>query len=91
MITVRPFLRVGNLKAPGMGGFVIRDSYDFVIKNCRDPYAVDNVNSILHSTHSDNNYAELRLYVTGNPFEGFLLGSFQKIKVGKKYKWVLTP
>ena len=43
MITITPVLRVGQLKKVGMGGFQVRDSYDFALKDWDDPYAVDNL------------------------------------------------
>lgn len=90
MITVTPVIHIGNLVD---GEFIELESYDMEIQNWSDPFMVDSLNEILNNVAVRTlKYAELRLHITGTPHDaGFLLGSFQKVKLkGKGYKWQLT-
>jgi hypothetical protein len=80
MITVTLTLVLGQLKA---GKFVAWDSVDMEIINFNKEHACENINHILADfTDKGNlNYAELRFHVTGVEHEGFLIGSFRRMKI----------
>lgn len=90
MITVCLRLNVGVLEKGKLQFF---DSTDLEIKNFREDIACDNVNSLLkdYNNYSDVKYAELRMHASGCHKDGYLIGSFKKIKLKNKgFKWIIV-
>jgi len=90
MLGVNLVLSIGVLK----GSFQAHESYDLDFNSADDPYDTDNVNTLLASSDDLYDYAELRFTWTGLRHNGFLVGSFKKIKTntkdGRRYRWILT-
>lgn len=92
MVNVGLNLRMGHFKS---GHFTEWDNVDFEIDDPLDDVRCDNLNDWLN-TNADPicTYAELRLCINVINHDGFLIGSFRKIKVktkdGQKLRWILT-
>lgn len=87
MITTTLTLAIGSLVKKK---FVLWDSIDMEILDFSKA-SVENVNDLLRDFISEGNYAELRFHVTGVEHEGFLIGSFRRIKTKNRgYQWQLT-
>lgn len=88
MITVELVLSVGTLSC---GRYDVYHSYDMEIQSYDDDVDCDNINNLLIQQDEHINYAELRLRVSGIPHDGFLIGTFKKIKLKNKgSRWALS-
>lgn len=93
MITVQLVLRVGNLVR---GAFREHDSFDMGIMEFHSDVACENINELLNvAADPIGDYAELRLQVSGGPRDGFLIGSFRRVKLKTKgsnnqYRWIVV-
>lgn len=90
MITVYLRLDIGELEK---GKLKFYDSIDLEINDFNDDVNCDSVNFLLGDYNDDPNvkYAELKVHVSGCHKDGYLIGSFKKIKIKNKgYKWILV-
>jgi hypothetical protein len=89
MITVNLVLKMGTMRK---GQYTEWDYIEMEFEQPGDPDACDNLNDWLN-THADPicNYAELKLQSNTLKHDGFLLGTFRKVKLKDKgYRWILT-
>jgi hypothetical protein len=88
MLVVGLSLEVGTTRN---GKFVFGDAFDMSITGPAE-WDCDSVNDLLSGNLPDDyDYAQLKFFYNDHIDTGFLVASFQRIKLkGKGYKWVLT-
>ena len=89
MINSTVVLKIGTIKR---GKFKVNDTIDFLVSNYQSDVACDSVNAWLVNQALDVcNYAELRIYSEGFKHDGFLIGTFKRVKMKSgKTRWIVS-
>ena len=90
MINTRLLLKIGELKRGGK--LSVHDTVDFEIQDYKSDVSCDSINDwLVYQSFDASNYAELRVHFSGIKHDGFLIGTFKKIKMKSgKTRWIVA-